>query len=53
MKKYLVTIARFGFVEVEANSEGEAMYIADNMQTEDISWSDDWEATDVKEDDEE
>lgn len=53
MKKYLVTIARFGFVEVEAENEMVAMEIANEMESKDISWSDDWEATDVREDEEE
>ena len=52
MKKYLVTIARFGFIEVEADNEVDAMNIANNMSTDYISWSDDWEATDAREDEE-
>lgn len=50
MKKYVVTIARFGFVEIAAENELEAMEIANSMETNEVSWSNDWEATDAEED---
>jgi len=51
MAKYLVTVVRTGCVFVEAESEAEAMDIADYQFDDAISWSDDFEATDVEEDD--
>ncbi len=51
MAKYLVTVVRTGCVFVEAESEAEAMDIADHQFTDDISWSDDFDATDIEEDD--
>lgn len=49
-KKYGVVIVRFGYVEVEAESGMEAMRIANNnIRTDDVSWSDEWEATDYEE----
>lgn len=45
--KYCVTIVRTGCVFVEANSEAEAMDIADHQLTDTVSWSDDWEPTDA------
>lgn len=50
-KKYCVTIVRTGCVFVEANSEAEAIDIADHQTTDTVSWSDDWESTDIFEDD--
>lgn len=51
--KFNVTIIRYGCVEVEANSSLEAMRIVnENYKTNDISWSDDWDATDADEIDE-
>lgn len=49
--KYCVTVTRTGWTFVEANSEEEAMYIANHQRTEDINWSDDWSPTDIEEDD--
>lgn len=49
--KYCVTVTRTGCVFVEAESEEEAMNIADHLTTETISWSDDWSPTDCEEDD--
>jgi len=49
--KYCVTIVRTGVVFVEADSPGSAMNIANHQQTDTVSWSDDWEATDSTEDD--
>lgn len=50
MKKYCVTVARTGAIFVEAEDASEAMYIADHQNTEAVSWTDDWEATDCIED---
>lgn len=49
--KYCVTIVRTGCIFVEAESESMAMDIANHRVTDDVSWSDDWEATDCFEDD--
>ena len=50
MKKiYNVTFAHYGFVQVEAESELDAYRKAEGYGKEDISWSDDFEATDVQE----
>lgn len=51
MAKYCVTIVRTGCVFVEAESEAEALDIADHQFDDAVNWSDDWEATDVEEDD--
>lgn len=51
--KFNVTVTRYGCVDVEANSSLEAMRIVnENYKTDDISWSDDWDATDADEIDE-
>lgn len=50
MKKiYNVTFARYGFVQVEAESELDAYRKVKDYGQEDISWSDDFEATDAQE----
>lgn len=50
MKKiYNVTFARYGFVQVEAESELDAYRKVEGYGQEDISWSDNFEATDVQE----
>lgn len=50
MKKiYNVTFARYGFVQVEAESELDAYRKVEGYGQEDISQSDDFEATDVQE----
>ena len=49
--RYCVTIVRTGCVFVEAENEAKAMDIANHQTTDDVSWSDDWEATDCMEDD--
>lgn len=51
MKKYCVTIARTGCVFVKAESPEEAMDIAGHQTTDTVSWSEDWEPTEVFEDD--
>ena len=49
--KYCVTIVRTGCMFVEAETEADAMDIANHQNTDDVTWSDDWEATDCMEDD--
>lgn len=50
MKKiYNVTFAHYGFATIEAETEEEAWVKAEAYGKEDISWSDDFEATDVQE----
>lgn len=49
MKKYIVTFARFGFVEIEAESESDAFIKVEGYGKEDINWSDDFETTDAQE----
>jgi hypothetical protein len=51
MKKYCVTIVRTGCVFVEAENENDAIDIANHQLTDTVNWSEDWEATDVSEDD--
>ena len=51
MAKYLVTVAQTGCVFVEAESEAEAMDIADHQFFDAVNWSDDFEATYAEEDD--
>ena len=48
--QYIVTFARYGFVTVEASSEAEAFALVEGFGKEDISWSDDFEATDAQAD---
>ncbi len=48
-KIYTVTFARYGFVQVEAESELDAYRKVEGYSQEDISWSDDFKATDVQE----
>ena len=50
-KKYCVTITRTGCLFVEAESEAVAMDLADHQTTDTVSWSEDWEPSDVFEDD--
>lgn len=44
---YEVTISRSGVVFVEAENKQDAMYIADHILTDSVSWSDDWIPTDI------
>ncbi len=44
---YQVTITRTGVVFVRAASESAAMELADHLKTDEVSWSDDWDATDA------
>ena len=48
-KTYTVTFAHYGFVQVEAESELDAYRKVEGYGKEDIYWSDDFEATDVQE----
>ena len=48
-KTYTVTFAHYGFVQVEAESESDAFAKVEGYGKEDINWSDDFEATDVQE----
>lgn len=50
MKRYCVTIVRTGCLFVEAESPEDAMDIADHQTTDTVNWSDDWEPTEVFED---
>lgn len=50
-KKYCVTVVRYGCLFIEAESEAEAMDIADHQTTDTVNWSDDWTPTDAGEDD--
>ena len=51
--KYCVTITRTGCLFVEADSEEQAMDIADHQTTDMVNWSDDWAPTSCMEDDSE
>ena len=54
MKRYWVTVVRYGGAEVEASSSLEALRIVnEKYRTQDINWSDDWDATDADEEEEE
>ena len=46
MKIYEITVTKFGFTTIKAESEEEAMNIAKEMATDDFDWSDDIEVTD-------
>ena len=48
-KTYTVTFARYGFVQVEAESEDDAFAKVEGYGKEDITWSDDFEVTDAQE----
>lgn len=49
MKKiYNVTFTHYGFVQVEAESEDDAFAKVEGYGKEDITWSDDFEATNVQ-----
>lgn len=42
--KYEITFTRYGFVEIEADSESEAFDKVGGYCADDITWSDDFEA---------
>lgn len=50
MKKYMVILSRTGSLLVMANSESEAMDIANHQFSDTINWHDDWDATNVESD---
>ena len=50
-RAYNVTIVRYGFIPVYAESEAEAMDIANHQLTDTVNWSDDWMPTDADPDD--
>lgn len=47
METFNVLISRTGSILIEAESESDAMEKANNAKIEDISWHDDWSATDI------
>ena len=51
MKKYCVTIVRTGCIFVEAETEADAIDIANHQTTDTVNWSEDWDVTDCMEDD--
>lgn len=42
MPRYCVTCVRYGYINVEAANEKEALKIADHQWTDAISWSGNW-----------
>ena len=52
MKKWDVTITRYGFAIIEAETPEKAEEIGNSLTCDEISWSDDYEVTDVIEGDE-
>lgn len=40
MKNYRVMVVKYGFAEVEAENENEALELIDDMQDKDFDWSD-------------
>ena len=49
MKKFDVTFTHYGFATIEAETEEEAQIKAEAYGKEDISWSDEFETSDVQE----
>lgn len=49
---YEVTVSRTGCLYVEASSPEEAKNIADRQPSENVSWTDDWNVIDCREDEE-
>lgn len=49
--KYRVVVAQHGCVYVDANSEDEAVDIANHQMTDSVWWFDDWKAVGVEKDD--
>ena len=49
MKKFDVTFTHYGFATIEAETEEEAWVKSGAYGKEDISWSDEFEASDVQE----
>lgn len=48
--KYCVTVVRTGCLFIKADSEEDALSIANRQLTDTVCWSDDWSATDACED---
>ena len=51
MKKFDVTFTNYGFATIEAETEEEAWKLAEGYGKEDITWSDEFETSDVQEED--
>ena len=49
MKKFDVTFTRYGFATIEAETEEEAWNKAEAYGKEDVTWSDEFETSDVQE----
>ena len=49
MRKFDVTFVHYGFASVEAETEEEAWAKAGAYGKEDITWSDEFETTDIQE----
>lgn len=49
-KCYEVTVARYGYIWVEAESEEEAMDIADHQYTDSVFWDSGWGPVSAEED---
>lgn len=50
--KYTITFTRQAFVEVEADSESEAFEEIGDYNVDNISWSDEFEVTEIQPDEE-
>lgn len=51
MKEFNVMFQRYGFATIEAESEAEAKEIANNMKANEIQWSDDFDFSDIIDED--
>ena len=49
MKRFDVIFVHYGFITIEAENEDEAWIKAEAYGKEDISWSDEFETSDVQE----
>lgn len=52
MKKFNITISRFGFATIEAETEEQALNIANEMGTDDFDWEMGFGVTDCTEEEE-
>lgn len=50
--KYEIAFTRYGFVEIEADSESEAFDKIGSYCADDITWSDEFDATDIQSEEE-
>ena len=50
--KYEITFTRYGFVEIEADSESEAFDKIGSYCADDITWSDEFDVTDIQSEEE-